>query len=389
MKLALAVLVSFVLSACTTTAGSTAWVEPAPAPAADDGYFVGRAQAQSGPRLAEAPSEVVAERESPSEPQVSGVKRQVIYSATLGLVVVSAQETLSSIQAIAEGLGGYLAASEARAITVRVPAAQFDAAVQRIAGLGEVVERSIRASDVTEEMLDLGIRLENARRARARLLEHLEKSERMEDTLAIERELARVTEELERLEGRQRYLESQIAMSTIRVELNTVGPQRGGDGLVLPFEWVERLGDGLVAGSVQGVPRKPRFLSRGPYFEPPAGFVRYYSDSDLVEAMDAGGVRLKLQKHDNFDDGALSFWSELARRALVQRRALAVTDERELERDLHLIAGTREVGNETLGYLLVLARTKRDVITFEAWGPAEAFAALRPALEQSAVTLKR
>jgi hypothetical protein len=324
---------------------------------------------------------------SPS-PDAAASARQVIYSAGLRLVVVSAREAHASIVAVAKEAGGHLQESDAHSVTIRVPAGAFEDVVARISALGEVLESNIRASDVTEEMLDLGIRLENARKARERLLEHLAKSDKVSDTLAIELELTRVTGEIERLEGRLRYMQSQIAMSTIRVELNTNEPQHSGDELATPFEWIARLGDGLVAGTVQGMPRKPRFLARGPRFDPPPGFVRYYSSRDLVEAMDAGDLRLKLQKHDNYDEGALVFWSQLARKALVQRRALAVREERDLGDGRTLLVGTREVGKLRLGYLLVLARTKDDLYTFEAWGPAETFEPSLPALIESARSLK-
>jgi hypothetical protein len=188
----------------------------------------------------------VADAASPELAAPAG-ERQVIYSAALRLVVVSAREAFASIQGIAKQAGGHLQESDARSITIRVPAATFDEVVAKISGLGEVVEHSIKASDVTEELLDLGIRLENARKARERLLAHLAKSEKVEDTLKIELELTRVTGEIEQMEGRLRYMQSQVALSTIKVELNAATPQRSGEGLELPFDWITRLGDGLVA----------------------------------------------------------------------------------------------------------------------------------------------
>lgn len=323
----------------------------------------------------------------PTLPPDAAPARLVIYSAELRLVVVSVLEASESILQVAKEAGGWLQASDASSITVRVPAETFERVLARYALLGEVVGRDVRAADVTEEMLDLDIRLDNLAKARARLLEHLAKSDKLEDTLKIEAELTRVTEELERLEGRKRFLAAQIAMSTIRVELNS---RHGGSeepGLVVPFEWIARLGDGLVAGTVEGRPRKPSLLASGPDFEPPAGFLRYYSSKDLVEAMDAGDLRIKVQRHKNFDEGGLAFWKSLARRALVETRALAVSEERELGPERVLLRGTREVGGKKQGYVLVLLRAKRFVYSFEAWGPAERFDAAFAELEKSARSL--
>jgi hypothetical protein len=355
-----------------------------PAAAAEDGFYLG----DGAERLAGGRTDAAYAAASPAPTPAPAVDRQVIYSAALRLVVVSAADAHDAVRAIAERAGGHLQESDARSITVRVPARAFDAAVAEISELGEVVERALRASDVTEELLDLGIRLENARRARERLLEHLARSEEMEDTLAIERELARVTLENEQLEGRQRYLQSQDAMSTIRVELNTVAKDSGAASLGLPFAWIGELGDGLLAGNVKGMPRSPGLFSRGPRFEPPPGFVRYFSRGGLVEALSADGLRLKLQEHENYDEGALAFWQVLARRALVETRALALTDEEALGKHAALLVGMREVAGQRLGYLLVLTRTKDEVYAFEAWGPDEPFRRQLPELVESARSLR-
>lgn len=329
------------------------------------------------------------ESEDPA-PKQPGVKRQVIYSAQMRLVVVSTSSAMLSIQAFAEQAGGYLQESDANSITVRVPAAAFDATLGRIAGLGELVDRAIQASDVTEELLDLDIRLDNARRTRDRLLEHLSKSTKIEDTLKIEAELARVSVEIERMEGKQRFLQSQVAMSRIRVQLNMRAPRdpSAPDALGLPFDWVERLGDGLVAGNVESLPRKPRFLANGPKFDPPAEFIRYFSSKELVEAMNADGLRIKVQRHENYDKGVLSFWSKLARSSLVASRSVLLSAEQDLGDDRALLAGSREVAGEPHGYLLMIARTRERVFTFEAWGPKDLFDAQYEALVKSARSLQ-
>jgi len=315
--------------------------------------------------------------------------RHVIYSATVRLVVVDAAGTARSVQRFAEELGGHLQESDARSVTVRVPSKDFEGLLARIEQLGEVVDRNVRASDVTEQVIELEIRLDNAKRTRERLVEHLSASTKMEDTLKIEAELARVTAEIELIEGKLRFLRSQIAMSTIRVELNLPNRARPVDVLGLPFAWVENLGDGLLAGAVESRPRKPGLFSRGPRFDPPAGFLRYYHDTDEAEAMDGEGLRIKVQQHDNYDGGPLAFWTKLARRALVHNRSLAIVEERDLGDDRSLIHGEREVAGVRQGYLLVLARNKDDVYAFETWGPKEHFDARYEDLVKSAKSLQR
>lgn len=321
-------------------------------------------------------------------PQEQQQVRHVIYSATARLVVVSAPDAARSVQRFAEELGGWLQESDSRSVTVRVPAEHFEGLLARIEALGEVVDRNVRASDVTEQVIELEIRLDNAKRTRDRLLEHLTTSQKMEDTLKIEAELARVTADIELFEGKLRYLRSQVAMSTIRVELNVATRGRP-DSLGLPFAWIERLGDGLLAGTVEGRPKPPRLFSGGPRFDPPAEFIRYYSDDHAVEAMNGESLRIKVVEHDNYDKGALAFWAKLARKALVQTRAVAITEERDLGEDRALIRGEREVAGEPHGYLLVLARDKDDVFAFEAWGPSPEFDRRYAELVKSALSLRR
>jgi hypothetical protein len=323
-------------------------------------------------------------------PQVEALQRQVIYSASLRLVVVSTSEASASIRKIADSLGGYLQESDSRSITIRVPAKQFEIAVEQIARQGEVIDRVVKASDVTEQMMDLNIRLDNAKKTRERLLALMEKMDKVEETLKIEAELLRLTTEIETIEGKLRFMQSQIAMSTIRVELNSTQPRQvGGDPLGLPFPWISRLGDGLVAGTVESMPRKPRLFSGGPKFTPPAEFLRYYADENLVEAMNADGVRIKVQKQENYDKGDLAFWKKLVRRSLVEHRALPIERDEAVDNNAALLVGSREVAGAQFGYMLLLARNDRDLYTFEAWGPKSQFDALRGELEKSARSMQR
>lgn len=324
----------------------------------------------------------------PTQVQLS--QRQVIYSASLRLVVVSRNEAMAAIRKIADMLGGHLQESDGNSITIRVPANQFDSAVDQIAKQGEVLDRAVKASDVTEQMMDLNIRLDNAKKTRDRLLAIMEKLDKLEETLKVEAELLRLSTEIETMEGKLRYMKSQIAMSTIRVELNSTQPrQAAGDPLGLPFLWVTKLGDGLVAGTVESMPRKPHWFAGGPKFDPPGEFIRYYADENLVEAMNADGIRIKVQRQENFDKGMLSFWTKLARRSLVETRALAIEKEEVIDANAAMIVGTRDVSGTAYSYLLVLTRNDRYLFTFEAWGAKAKLDALRAELEKSGRSLQR
>lgn len=321
----------------------------------------------------------------------AGAPRQVIYSAAFKVVVADVAGTLAAIRAHAEQLGGYLAEVNGAAITVRVPVARFADAVAFVERAGEVVDRQLRAQDVTEELRDLITHLDNDEKLRQRLQALLDKAEKVEDILKIEAELTRVTEEIDRTKGRLRYLEAQVAMSTVRVELNSPVPQRGqgSGGSPLPFNWIGELGAGLVEGQVQQAVKHAGIFGRGPKFRPPAGFVRYYEHDGEVEAMDAGDLRLRVLRRGNVDKAGLAFWSQLARKTLVESRSLSVASEEgggDAD-DFYLLRGARDVGGKRVGYLLSIERSNRAVVVFEAWGPAESFEANADAIRTSALSI--
>jgi hypothetical protein len=158
-------------------------------------------------------------------------------------------------------------------------------------------------------------------------------------------------------------------MSTIRVEFNAGGtPNPRGTGPALPFDWVSELGQGLVEGQVQETARKAGLFGHGPRFKPPTSFVRYYENIDETEAMDASGLRLRVIRRGNVDKAPLSFWSPLVRKSLVEGRSLHV-DAEESGENFYLLRGTRQVGGQPVGYVMVLKRNNGHVAVFEVWGP--------------------
>jgi hypothetical protein len=307
--------------------------------------------------------------------------RDVVYSAAFRVVVANVPGSIARVREMAEEFGGYMQEVSGGAITVRVPAAKFDDAVEFIEQVGHVVDRQVKAEDVTDQLRDLRAHLDNQEKLRQRYQALLEKAQKVEDALKIEAELARVTEELDKVKGMLRLLESQIAMSTLRVEFNAGGtPNTRGTGPGLPFDWVNELGQGLVEGQVQENVRRAGLFGHGPRFKPPGSFVRYYEHTDETEAMDARGLRLRVIRRDNVDKAPLSFWSPLVKKSLVEGRSLHV-DAEESADNFYLLRGTRQVGGQPVGYVMVLKRNPGHVAVFEAWGPKalvdERFEALR------------
>lgn len=170
--------------------------------------------------------------------------RLMVYKGRVDLDVARAADAIAKFVARAAELGGHLSVQTDTEVTVRVPAQHFDKLFAELRGYGRVLFESRQASDVTEQFTDLGIRLDNARKGRDRLLALLEKAEKVEDILKIEEQLRRLSEEVERLEGQKRLLADQIALATLTAQFHVIAPQAAGDRQREPsrFQWVNEVG---------------------------------------------------------------------------------------------------------------------------------------------------
>ena len=165
----------------------------------------------------------------------------LIYTAAINLAVFQVEQQMIAVEKLAREAGGYLATRGDQQITIRIPRGQFDDVIKRIEQLGDVTHRSITAQDVTDEYVDLEIRIKNARAMRDRLQELL-KQAAVKDALEIEKELGRITGEIERMEGRLKLLKDKIAYSTITVTFAPVDSQPVRDQTILPFPWLQDFG---------------------------------------------------------------------------------------------------------------------------------------------------
>jgi len=107
-------------------------------------------------------------------------------------------------------------------LIVRVPANQFDAALSSIEKLSSnVIQRGISGSDVTEEFIDLEARIRTQKALELQFLTIMKQSENITDALEVQRQIAAVRTEIEKLEGRRRFLENRASLSTITVDLKS------------------------------------------------------------------------------------------------------------------------------------------------------------------------
>jgi phage shock protein A len=162
-----------------------------------------------------------------------------ILNTSVEMKVESFTDSLARVKKIVKDVEGQISTTESRQddegltsglVEVKVPADRYDAALGKISALGEVRYMEEKSEDVTKEFVDLSARLDNAKKLETRILQILEtQTGTIQDVMNVEKELAAVREKIEEMEGRKRYLENKIQLSTITVRMYEKGARWGGD----------------------------------------------------------------------------------------------------------------------------------------------------------------
>jgi hypothetical protein len=257
--------------AAVTSSGSASMdsesVAAMDAPSSAPASYAPRAQSPSRQSTGAAPARAAHGAQSaaaavqPSAAEGSGASVQqapanvlLIYNAQLVAQVDHVPAGIDQVIEAATAIGGFLASRTDSSVTVRVPVARFREALGRVEALSTVTSRNVQAEDVTEAFHDLEVRLTNLRSVQARLQQCLARASTVSDALAVERELERVGQAIDEIEGRMRFLTNRAAFSTITVTLtarpqaNTVPagptsiPYAPIPDTALPFEVLEQLG---------------------------------------------------------------------------------------------------------------------------------------------------
>jgi hypothetical protein len=221
----------------------------APAPSRGVGFVQGKvAGVGASARLGGAPATAVADESSPDAPPAAPNPLQSIYPgpATQAMVIRTGEAFIEvdkvdpavlKVRQLAAQVGGYIANSSISGghdqirqatIELKIPATKYEEAVGSLATIGKVETVNSTAQDVGEEFVDVTARVNNSRRLEERLISLLaNRTGKLDEVLRVERELARVREEIERYEGRLRYLSARVAMSTLTITVHEPAPILG------------------------------------------------------------------------------------------------------------------------------------------------------------------
>lgn len=197
------------------------------------GIMTDAAQAANAPSAPPAPRD-------PASASAAGAEiapSMLIRTGSASIEVDKLDPAIIKVRQLASQLGGYVANSsisggrdQVRSATLelKIPAARYDQAVSGLGGIGKVESVNTSVEDVGEEYVDVTARVTNAKRLEERLVNLLStRTAKLADVLAVERELARVREEIERYEGRLRFLRTRSAVSSLSVTVHEPFPLLG------------------------------------------------------------------------------------------------------------------------------------------------------------------
>jgi hypothetical protein len=170
-----------------------------------------------------------ADANAPAAPGERASDRKIIYTATLELTVENLEDAEAQLKALLNSQGGYVAKSEVRGSvgtsrvgswTVRVPVEHFDALMEAVAKLGEVVRTNLDSDDITDKFFDLQAHIKNnevEEEGLRNLLLEKSTAGTLEDILAVRRELRAIRGEIDQQQTQIQRWEKEVALATIHL----------------------------------------------------------------------------------------------------------------------------------------------------------------------------
>ncbi|OGH69152.1 MAG: hypothetical protein A3I29_00045 [Candidatus Magasanikbacteria bacterium RIFCSPLOWO2_02_FULL_44_11] len=155
--------------------------------------------------------------------------RLIVKTGSLSLLVKNVPDAVKAVTNFVTGNGGFVVTSNISkekdapygSMMIRLPAAKFQAGIDVGKSLGEVKNEQTNGQDVTEEFVDLDAQLRILKATEIQFVQLMQRSGSISDILSVQRELMNVRSQIERLEGRMKYLKDSVALSTITLHLST------------------------------------------------------------------------------------------------------------------------------------------------------------------------
>ncbi|WP_019005197.1 DUF4349 domain-containing protein [Cohnella laeviribosi] len=164
----------------------------------------------------------------------AGYNRKMIYSANVTMKVASFAKAEEQVSNAIFQSGGYIVQfADTRTdgrigstYVIKVPSSGFSSFLAELKQIPHLeFERQMQGNDVTEEYVDLEARLKAQQALEARLLAFMDKATKSDDLVRFSNEIASVQQKIEQIKGRMRYLDQNVAYSTVNLRLYEGEPE--------------------------------------------------------------------------------------------------------------------------------------------------------------------
>jgi hypothetical protein len=156
-----------------------------------------------------------------------GFNRKLIYKANLVMEVADYGAAQTKLRNLAALSGAYILQfsettndhERSGNYTIKVAAKGFASFLDGLGQISPSLQRSVQGQDVTEEYVDLDARLKAKQEEETRLLAFMDKAQKADDLVAFSNQLDKVQTDIEQIKGRMRYLDQNVALSTVELRL--------------------------------------------------------------------------------------------------------------------------------------------------------------------------
>jgi hypothetical protein len=166
---------------------------------------------------------------SSSPPNTTTNARKLVRNASVDLEVKSFDEALQSIATLVSEGRGYVATTTSQKpesgklrgqVIIKILPENLDGFLGKLRSIGEFKNQTLATEEVTKEYIDTDARLRNSRLIEKHLIDLLEKDAgRIADLLEIEKELGRVREQIDQLQGELKVMDMQVQFATVTISI--------------------------------------------------------------------------------------------------------------------------------------------------------------------------
>jgi hypothetical protein len=185
----------------------------------------GRKTSESAPAEPSRADITLTDKSAPGAVPAQASNRKLIVKLFMEMRVDNVEKSILDAEAMAATVGGYTSESYQNELsgqlTIMIPAGNVDTFATSLRNLGKIINSNRKTEDVTDNYFDTQIRIKNLEAEVGTMRSLLQKPGwKVSEILEIEREIRRLTDELEGLKGFITNLDRQITYSEVRISFN-------------------------------------------------------------------------------------------------------------------------------------------------------------------------